>query len=272
MNKRRARSASALSFAVESLEGRMVLSGMASTLALPQGTVEVAAQVMKKAATETTLAVHAGTLGQPVTFTVTVRGPASAGSPSGTVNLIDHGQLIAKLALSPTTSTGAKSAVSEATYTLTQPSGDSAYFFGKHTISATFTPSGSFSKSGAIKTFTVSQPAYTSLAGGVKIATITPGSGPQIQSGQTANVLYTGYLAKNGQVFDDSISHGDTPLNFTVGAGQVVPGFDAGTAGMQAGESRIILIPPAEGYGHTANGPIPANSTLVFVVTLESIT
>ena len=105
----------------------------------------------------------------------------------------------------------------------------------------------------------------------MKVATIAPGSGPVIQPGQTANVLYTGYLAKNGQIFDDSINDGGTPFGFTLGAGQVIPGFDAGTAGMQVGETRIIQIPPAEGYGDTANGPIPANSTLIFVVTLESI-
>ena len=84
-------------------------------------------------------------------------------------------------------------------------------------------------------------------------------------------MLYTGYLAKNGQIFDDSINHGGTPFSFTLGAGQVIPGFDAGTVGMQVGETRIVLIPPAEGYGATANGPIPGNSTLVFVLTLESI-
>jgi peptidylprolyl isomerase len=109
------------------------------------------------------------------------------------------------------------------------------------------------------------------MAGGVKIATIAQGSGSGIQSGQTASVLYTGYLASNGHIFDDSINDGGTPLSFTLGAGQVVPGFDAGTAGMQAGETRVIMIPPAEGYGATANGPIPGNSTLIFVVTLKSI-
>jgi FKBP-type peptidyl-prolyl cis-trans isomerase len=123
----------------------------------------------------------------------------------------------------------------------------------------------------ATKSFTVNKPAYTTLAGGVKTATIVQGSGAQIQSGQTAGVLYTGYLAKNGHVFDDSINDGGAPLRFTIGSGQVIPGFDLGTAGMQVGETRIISIPPAEGYGPKDNGPIPPNSTLIFVVTLESI-
>ena len=126
-------------------------------------------------------------------------------------------------------------------------------------------------KSSAKKIFQVSEPAYTTLSGGVKVATIAQGSGPAIQSGQTAGVLYTGYLAKTGDIFDDSINHGGTPLGFTLGSGQVIPGFDAGTVGMQVGETRIIVIPPSEGYGATANGPIPANSTLIFVLTLESI-
>ena len=146
-----------------------------------------------------------------------------------------------------------------------------AYFFGKHSVSAEFVPSGTFMKSRGNKTFTVSKPAYTALAGGVKIATIVQGSGPGIQSGQTASVLYTGYLSKNGHIFDDSVDDGGTPFSFTLGAGQVIPGFDEGTVGMQVGETRIVMIPPAEGYGATANGPIPGNSTLIFVLTLESI-
>ena len=81
--------------------------------------MEVAAQAAKKAATETTLAVSAGTLGQPITFTVTVRAAAAAGSPEGTVNIIDHGKVIQTLTLSPTTSTNARYAFSEATFTLT---------------------------------------------------------------------------------------------------------------------------------------------------------
>ena len=78
-------------------------------------------------------------------------------------------------------------------------------------------------------------------------------------------------MQKTGKIFDDSINDGGAPISVALGAGQVIPGFDEGIVGMQVGETRIIQIPPAEGYGHTANGPIPANSTLVFVVTLESI-
>ena len=179
--------------------------------------------------------------------------------------------MIQTLTLSPTTSTNARYAFSDATDTLTPQPGGAAYFFGKHAVSAEFIPSGAFLKSSASKTFNVSKPAYTALADGVKIATIVPGSGPEIQSGQTASVLYTGYLANNGHIFDDSINDGGTPFSFTLGAGQVIPGFDEGTVGMQVGETRIVLIPPAEGYGATANGPIPGNSTLIFVLTLESI-
>jgi peptidylprolyl isomerase len=267
MARRRSRFTPAFSLDGEVLESRLVMS----TSGVAQGTVmEVASKSGKPAATGTTLAVSAGTLGQPITFTATVRAPASAGSPQGTVELVDQGTVIDTLTLSPSSTSG-KYAYSQATYTLTPNPGGAAFYFGKHAVSAQFTPSSGFSKSSVSKAFSVSQPQYTTLAGGVKTAIITPGSGPAVQSGQTANVLYTGYLAKNGQIFDDSEDHGGTPFSFTLGAGEVIPGFDEGTAGMQAGETRIIQIPAAEGYGSTADGSIPANSTLIFVMTLESI-
>jgi len=256
---------------MESLEGRIVLSGIGSSGAFASRTAEFGAQTIKKAATETTLAVNAGTLGQPITFAVTVRAPAAAGSPVGTVNLTSHGNLIQTLTLSPTTSANRRFAVSEATYTVTSQPGGAANFFGRYPVNATFVPGGMFSKSSANKTFRVSPPAFTTLATGVNIATVVPGSGPQIQDGQTASVLYTGYLAQNGQIFDDSITHGGAPLSFVLGSGQLIPGIDTGTAGMRIGETRIIEIPPSQAYGSTANGTIPANSTLVFEVTLESI-
>ena len=257
-----------ISGALEILEGRIVLS----TVAVNPGSARVVSVATHRAApTTTTLAVRPGTLGQPITFSASVRGPASAGSPRGTVAIADHGQVLATINLTPAPSAGrSKFATSTATITLaSQPGGDS-YFYGPHAVTATFTPSGPFAKSVATKAFTVTPPAYVALAGGVRVATIAPGSGPAIQSGQTAHVLYTGYLS-TGQVFDQSKAHGGKPFAFTLGAGQVVPGFEAGAAGMRAGETRIVEIPPDQGYGATANGAIPANSTLIFVLTLASI-
>lgn len=271
MNRRHSRFAPGRCLEMESLEGRIVLSEVGSSGAFPSRTAEFAAQTIKKAVTETTLAVNAGTLSQPITFTVTVRAPAAAGPPVGTVNLTAQGNLIQTLTLSPTTSTNRRFAVSEATFTETSQPGGFANFFGRYSVNATFVPGGMFSKSSASKNFTVSQPAFTTLADGVNIATVVPGSGPQLQSGQTAGILYTGYLAQNGQIFDDSADHGGATLSFVPGSGQLIPGFEAGTIGMRVGETRIIVVPPSQAYGSTANGTIPANSTLVFVVTMKSI-
>ncbi len=89
----------------------------------------------------------------------------------------------------------------------------------------------------------MSPPAFTTLSNGVSIATAVPGSGQQIQDGQTANVLYTGYLAQTGQIFDDSLDHGGAPLSFVLGSGELIPGFDTGTVGMRVGETRIHRDP-----------------------------
>ena len=266
MKKRSHRFSPADTFGQENLENRVVLS--VSTV--QSGAVEIAGRAAQRAATSTGLSITSGTLGQPVTFNVTVRSAAAFGAPQGTVNLIDHGTVIATLELSPSATTG-RYATSTASYTLTPQPGGTSYFFGKHTITAQFVPTGSFVKSRVNKTFNVVQPSYTTISNGVKTAMVAAGSGPAIVAGQVANVLYTGYLAKNGTMFDNSASHGGTLLRYTVGAGQMIPGFDAGTVGMQVGETRIISIPPSEGYGSVAMGSIPANSTLIFVVTLKSI-
>jgi hypothetical protein len=259
MDKRRPRFVPGGSFSQECLERREVLSAIG------------AAHAARAAVTKTSLVVNPGTLGQPITFSATVQGPVSAGSPTGTVEIVDHGSVLGTIALVPTISTNSKYAYSEATAVMTQPPGSAAYFFGKHQVTAVFIPSGSYAKSRGRATFNVATPSYTTLPDGVKVVSITQGSGPAIQSGQTAGVLYTGYLAKTGQVFDDSARGGTAPFDFALGSGQVISGFDAGVTGMQVGETRIILVPPADGYGPKATGPIPKNSTLVFEVTLTSI-
>jgi FKBP-type peptidyl-prolyl cis-trans isomerase len=84
-------------------------------------------------------------------------------------------------------------------------------------------------------------------------------------------MFYTGYLVAGGHIFDDSVNDGGTPFQFVVGAGRTITGFDEGASGMQAGETRIVFIPAAEGYGTFGSPPaIPANADLIFVLTLVS--
>ena len=67
-------------------------------------------------------------------------------------------------------------------------------------------------------------------------------------SGDTVKVDYTGRL-NDGTVFDSSEGEGREPLEFTVGSGQVIPGFDQGVEGMEVGESKTIKIPSEDAYG-----------------------
>ena len=68
----------------------------------------------------------------------------------------------------------------------------------------------------------------------------------QVKSGDVVRVHYTGTL-EDGSQFDSSV--GRAPLEFTVGAGQMIAGFDAGVVGMAVGEKKTILIDPDHGYG-----------------------
>lgn len=101
---------------------------------------------------------------------------------------------------------------------------------------------------------------------GLKYSIDQPGSGAQPKSGQTVKVQYTGWLT-DGTKFDSSRDHGE-PLEFVVGQGQVIKGWDEGIAAMKIGEKRTLVIPPDLGYGASGSGPIPPNATLVFKVEL----
>ncbi len=91
------------------------------------------------------------------------------------------------------------------------------------------------------------------------------GAGPVVASGQTITVHYTGALWSDGTVFDSSWPR-KTPANFVIGQGQVIPGWDKALVGKKVGSRVLLVVPPADGYGAQANGKIPANSTLVFVI------
>lgn len=93
------------------------------------------------------------------------------------------------------------------------------------------------------------------------------------KNGDTLSMNYTGRLT-NGTVFDSNVdpkfNHVE-PFTFTLGAGQVIRGWDEGLVGMKIGEKRTLTIPPEKGYGSQAVSIIPANSTLIFDVELVSI-
>lgn len=98
---------------------------------------------------------------------------------------------------------------------------------------------------------------------------ITVGTGAAVKDGDKVTVNYIGTL-QNGQQFDNSYTKG-TPFSFTVGAGEVIKGWDEGIVGMKVGGQRILVVPSDLAYGNAANGPIPANATLVFAIELEKI-
>jgi hypothetical protein len=95
---------------------------------------------------------------------------------------------------------------------------------------------------------------------------ITIGTGPAVTAGDRVRVLYMGWLA-NGTLFDSN-DDADAPLEFRVGLGQVIPGWDEGLLDMQPGGVRKLVIRPGLGYGSRTVGEIPGNSTLVFTITL----
>ncbi|KAL9065716.1 MAG: hypothetical protein Q9161_008051 [Pseudevernia consocians] len=92
----------------------------------------------------------------------------------------------------------------------------------------------------------------------------------QTQRGDSISVHYRGTLAADGSEFDASYNRGK-PLDFTVGKGQVIKGWDEGLLDMCIGDKRTLTIPPEFGYGKRAMGPIPAGSTLVFETELVGI-
>jgi FKBP-type peptidyl-prolyl cis-trans isomerase len=110
----------------------------------------------------------------------------------------------------------------------------------------------------------------TKTASGLEYWDIKVGTGAVAQSGQHVKVDYTGWLT-NGKKFDSSVGTG-RPFDFTLGASQVIKGWDEGVAGMKVGGKRQLRIPPDLAYGEKGYpGVIPANSTLIFDVQLVDV-
>lgn len=110
-------------------------------------------------------------------------------------------------------------------------------------------------------------------ANGLQIRDIDPGYGRQAKSGDLVKMHYTGWLLVNGTrgtMFESS--YDGEPLVFTLGAGQVIPGWDQGITGMLEGGKREIIIPPELAYGRRGMpGVIPPGATLDFEVELVEV-
>lgn len=114
-------------------------------------------------------------------------------------------------------------------------------------------------------------PDLVSDADGIYQKTLKPGSGATPTAGQTVSVSYKGMLV-SGQVFDQSDFHGG-PVDFQVGVGKIIPGWDKVVMQMQKGEKRMVVIPPELAYGSrgTPGGPIAPDSFLAFEVELVNL-
>ena len=94
------------------------------------------------------------------------------------------------------------------------------------------------------------------------------GTGTAAKAGQSITANYVGVLYSNGQQFDASWDNG-APITFTLGTGNVIPGWDRGLVGMKVGGRRELIIPSALAYGAAGRPPkIPANAALIFDVDL----
>jgi hypothetical protein len=201
-------------------------------------------------------------LGKDITMSITVTGTKGQ-AVTGKAEITLDGQDVGGLTLTN----------GKVSYTF-GPGNFPALYIGKHTFLATYQGNGAGLPASESKTVTetIVAPKLKKTASGLQYAVVKNGSGKTVSAtGTTANVLYSGFLT-NGTLFDASFDHPPiTPLPVAIGQHTVVAGFEEGVTGMKVGEERVLVIPPNLGYGNQANGNIPANSTLIFLVKLVSL-
>ncbi|MGH3274676.1 MAG: FKBP-type peptidyl-prolyl cis-trans isomerase [Streptosporangiaceae bacterium] len=104
----------------------------------------------------------------------------------------------------------------------------------------------------------------------LEITDVWAGDGAEAKAGDTVRVHYVGVAFSTGEQFDASWDRGD-PLQFQLGVGQVIAGWDQGVLGMRVGGRRQLVIPPALAYGDRGAGSaIAPGETLIFVCDLVS--
>ncbi|HET6246744.1 MAG TPA: FKBP-type peptidyl-prolyl cis-trans isomerase [Tepidisphaeraceae bacterium] len=214
---------------------------------------------------------HTVKLGQSIVFTAHVSALKKFGTVAGSIEFLNNGNPIqgTEGALQITLD-----AHNRASYDFA--AGNVALFVGRQSFSAEFISTSTVPNSTSKSTIVnVTVPKLKTASDGLETATVHPGHGKEIKSGQTATVSYTGFLASSGQIFDYATADhgaGSTPtFQFTIGSSPVIQGFNDGTIGMRVGETRVLAIPSALGYGANGSESIPANSDLVFLLTLDGI-
>ncbi|MBM64075.1 MAG: peptidylprolyl isomerase [Acidobacteria bacterium] len=117
----------------------------------------------------------------------------------------------------------------------------------------------------SIRTLTTDSAPYS-------VTDIRMGDGAEAKTGDTLIIDYGGWLYDASKSDGRGVQFGDAArLSFTLGSGEVIPGFDQGLVGMKEGGERRLILPPEFAYGENKVGIIPANSTLVFYVTLFTV-
>jgi peptidylprolyl isomerase len=105
----------------------------------------------------------------------------------------------------------------------------------------------------------------------LEVTDLAEGDGEEAKAGKTVSVHYVGVAHSTGEQFDASYDRG-SPLEFRLGVGQVISGWDTGVQGMKVGGRRKLVIPPHLGYGDRgAGGVIKPGETLIFVVDLLDV-
>jgi len=124
------------------------------------------------------------------------------------------------------------------------------------------------------------KPTVQSTAPQIQIIDTVVGKGKEATIGSTVVVNYTGWFYKpmaakqRGRKFDSSLNPGRTPLDFRLGAGMVIKGWEQGVAGMKVGGKRTLIIPSDLAYGKRGSpgpGGIPPDSDLIFDVELLDV-
>ena len=132
-------------------------------------------------------------------------------------------------------------------------------------------------KSSAAKTEKKMEAKWNTSKSGLKWIDEVIGKGDEAVVGATVEVHYTGWLdeggGKKGKKFDSSVDRKE-PTTFTLGAGQMIKGFDEGYLGMKIGGKRELIVPPSLGYAAAGfgGGIIPPNATLIFDIELLKVT